>query len=70
MERQLTEQAALLSSLQTQLSSAKAAYDTETKLLTALKDRFAAQSAEIQKTREELIRAAEEQRIWRRSNRR
>ena len=57
MERQLTEQAALLSSLQTQLSSAKAAYDTETKLLTALKDRFAAQSAEIQKTREELIRA-------------
>lgn len=57
LERQLTEQAALLSSLQTQLSSAKAAYDTETKLLSALKDRFNAQSTEIQKTREELIRA-------------
>ncbi|KAI0362741.1 hypothetical protein OH77DRAFT_1515924 [Trametes cingulata] len=57
LERQLTEQAALLASLQTQLSSAKAAYDTETRLLGALKDRFAAQSAEIQKTREELIHA-------------
>ncbi|RPD65853.1 hypothetical protein L227DRAFT_123328 [Lentinus tigrinus ALCF2SS1-6] len=57
VERQLTEQAALLSSLQTQLSSAKAAYDTETKLLGTLKDRFAGQSAEIQKTREDLIHA-------------
>ena len=57
LERQLTEQAAMLASLQTQLSSAKAAYDTETRLLGTLKERFAAQSAEIQKTREELIHA-------------
>ncbi|KAJ2968562.1 hypothetical protein NUW54_g13180 [Trametes sanguinea] len=49
LERQLTEQAAMLASLQTQLSSAKAAYDTEMKLLSTLKERFASQSAEIQK---------------------
>ncbi|KAF8894436.1 hypothetical protein BD779DRAFT_1501043 [Infundibulicybe gibba] len=46
-----------LSALQTQLSSAKAAYETETKLLTTFKERHANQTAEIQKTREELIRA-------------
>ncbi|KAI1790765.1 hypothetical protein LXA43DRAFT_1144962 [Ganoderma leucocontextum] len=57
LERLLTEQAALLSGLQTQLSSAKASYDTETKLLSTLKERYAIQAADIQKTREELIHA-------------
>ncbi|KAH9857811.1 hypothetical protein C2E23DRAFT_720331 [Lenzites betulinus] len=57
LERQVTEQAAMLASLQTQLSSAKAGYDIETQLLGTLRERYAAQSADIQKTREELITA-------------
>ncbi|KAK7466866.1 hypothetical protein VKT23_003929 [Stygiomarasmius scandens] len=56
-EQALASQASQLSALQTQLSSAKAAFETETKLLSTLKDRYANQSAEIQKTREELIRS-------------
>ncbi|KAI5124051.1 hypothetical protein M0805_003880 [Coniferiporia weirii] len=61
-ERQNTEtaiatQASQLTALQTQLLSAKAAYETETRLLTSLRERFAAQSTDIQKLREELIRA-------------
>lgn len=57
LEQTLADQAAQLSTLQTQLSSAKAAYETETSLLSTLKDRRSAQITEIQKTREELIRA-------------
>lgn len=57
VEQSLASQAAQLSALQTQLSSAKAAYETETKLLSTLRDRANAQTAEINKTREELIRA-------------
>ncbi|KAL4244397.1 hypothetical protein ABKN59_010430 [Abortiporus biennis] len=57
VERVLAEQAAQLSALQTQLSSAKAAYETETRLLSTLRERHATQTAEIQKTREELIHA-------------
>lgn len=57
IEQTLATQAAQLSALQTQLSSAKAAYETETKLLSTLKDRMGAQTSEIQKAREELIRA-------------
>lgn len=57
VEQILATQAAQLSSLQTQLSSAKAAYEIETKLLSTLKDRMGVQTAEIQKAREELIRA-------------
>jgi epidermal growth factor receptor substrate 15 len=56
-ESAVASQAVELSALQTQLSSAKAAYDTETTLLSQLKERFTTQSAEIQKTREELIRS-------------
>ncbi|KIY43688.1 hypothetical protein FISHEDRAFT_68088 [Fistulina hepatica ATCC 64428] len=57
LEATLVNQAAQLSALQTQLSSAKAAYETETKLLDALRERYTTQSAEISKTREELIHA-------------
>ncbi|EJD02096.1 uncharacterized protein FOMMEDRAFT_124323 [Fomitiporia mediterranea MF3/22] len=57
IETTLATQASQLSALQTQLSSAKAAYETETKLLETLRERFATQSADIAKTREELIRA-------------
>ncbi|KAG7092181.1 hypothetical protein E1B28_008550 [Marasmius oreades] len=53
----LANQAVQLSSLQTQLSVAKAAYETETKALAALKERHTTQSAEIQKARQELITA-------------
>jgi len=42
--------------LQTQLASAKASFETETALLGVLRERHAAQTAEIQKVREELIR--------------
>ncbi|GBE82518.1 hypothetical protein SCP_0409020 [Sparassis crispa] len=55
VERTLAEQAAQLSSLQTQLSSAKAAYETETRLLNTLRERFTTQASEIQKAREDII---------------
>ncbi|TFY65462.1 hypothetical protein EVG20_g5572, partial [Dentipellis fragilis] len=57
VENNIAQQAAQLTSLQTQLSSAKAAYETETRLLSALRDRYNGQSADIQRTREDLIRA-------------
>ena len=57
MEQTLATQASQLSALQTQLSSAKAAYETETNHLNTLRERFATQTADIQKAREELIRA-------------
>jgi len=57
VEQTLANQASQLSALQTQLSSAKAAYETETKLLATLRDRHSAQTAEMQKSRQELIRA-------------
>jgi len=57
MEKTLNESALALSQLESQLASAKAAYETETRLLSDLRERFATQSALIAKTREELIRA-------------
>jgi epidermal growth factor receptor substrate 15 len=57
VEQTLANQAGQLSALQTQLSSAKAAYETETKSLSTLRERLSAQTADIQKTREDLIRA-------------
>ncbi|KAJ7684745.1 hypothetical protein DFH06DRAFT_969429 [Mycena polygramma] len=60
LETTLANQAAQLSALQTQLSSAKAAYETENKLLSGLRERQSVQTADIQKTREELIRAESE----------
>ncbi|KAF8636468.1 hypothetical protein AX17_003284 [Amanita inopinata Kibby_2008] len=57
VEQTLASQAAQLSALQIQLSSAKAAYETETKLLATLRERQTNQLSEIQKCREELIRA-------------
>ncbi|KAG1749118.1 uncharacterized protein EDB91DRAFT_1112566 [Suillus paluster] len=56
LESTLASQAAQLSALQTQLASAKASYETETSLLNTLRDRHAAQTADIQRVREELIR--------------
>ncbi|OSX64638.1 hypothetical protein POSPLADRAFT_1166744 [Postia placenta MAD-698-R-SB12] len=56
MERKLSEQASQLAALQTQLSSAKAAYETETRLLSALRERYNAQTMEMQQARENLIR--------------
>lgn len=57
MEKKLADQAAQLSSLQTQLTGAKAAYETETRLLASLRERYSTQAADIQKTRQELIHA-------------
>ncbi|KAJ7236710.1 hypothetical protein B0H12DRAFT_1212316 [Mycena haematopus] len=57
LETTLANQAAQLSALQTQLTTAKAAYETENKLLAGLRERQAVQTADITKTREELIRA-------------
>src|SRR5688572_2462577 len=57
VEHTVNNQAAQLASMQTQLSSAKAAYETESRLLESLKERRAKQVSEIQSTREELIRA-------------
>ncbi|RDB21022.1 Epidermal growth factor receptor substrate 15-like 1 [Hypsizygus marmoreus] len=57
VEEALANQASQLSALQTQLSSAKAAYETETKLLATLRERHSTQTTEMQKAREELIRA-------------
>ncbi|KAF8556898.1 hypothetical protein OG21DRAFT_1408041 [Imleria badia] len=57
LEATLASQAAQLSALQTQLASAKASFETETNLLSALKERHANQITEIQKVREELIRS-------------
>lgn len=54
-ESTVASQAAELMTLQTQSSSAKAAYETEVALLSQLKERSTAQSAEIQRNREELI---------------
>lgn len=55
VEQIVANQEAQLSVLQTQLSSAKAAYETETKSLAILKERQMNQMTEIQKLREELI---------------
>ena len=57
VEATTQNQAAQLTSLQLQLSSAKAAYETENRLLAALRERYSNQSSEIQKVKEELIRA-------------
>lgn len=57
LEQTLADQASQLSSLQTQLSSAKAAYETETNLLATFKERHSTQVADIQNTRKELIGA-------------
>ena len=57
VEATVQDQAAQLSALQTQLSSAKAAYETESRLLSTLRERFSNQTSQIQKAREELIRA-------------
>ena len=53
----MANQEAQLSALQTQLLSAKAAYETETRSLATLKERQMNQLTEIQKSREELIHA-------------
>jgi epidermal growth factor receptor substrate 15 len=57
LEQTLADQASQLSSIQTQLSSAKAAYETETNLLVTFKERHSTQVADIQNTRKELIGA-------------
>lgn len=53
----MASQASQLSTIQTQLSSAKAAYETETSLLATLKERYIKQTAEINQAREQLITA-------------
>jgi len=57
VEQLLTEQAVQLATLQTQISSSKAAYDAQSKLLANLKEQHTTQFNEIQKLREELIHA-------------
>ena len=60
VETTVQSQEAQLSTLQTQLGSAKAAYGAESRLLATLHERFSNQSSEIQKVKEELIRAESE----------
>lgn len=57
LEQNLANQAAQLSSIQTQLSLAKASYETEVNLLATLKERRAGQVADIDNARHELITA-------------
>ncbi|KAG8867620.1 hypothetical protein FRC20_005312 [Serendipita sp. 405] len=57
LEADLATSAVTLSQLKTQLASAKVGFDTETKLLAGLRDRYNAQAQELQTTRDELIRA-------------
>jgi epidermal growth factor receptor substrate 15 len=57
LEEELAWKATMLSKLQTQLASAKAGYETESKLLATLKQRYDAQVAEIQTTQTHLITA-------------
>jgi epidermal growth factor receptor substrate 15 len=53
----VSTQAAELAGLQTQLASAKAAYETEVRLLGSLRERYGVQQAEITAARTELITA-------------
>lgn len=59
-EQTVTQQMGQLSQLQTQLSSSRASYETESHLLANLRERLVTQRVDIQKTREELIRAESE----------
>ncbi|KAG6833491.1 hypothetical protein H0H87_006063 [Tephrocybe sp. NHM501043] len=56
-DERLANQTSQLESLQTQLATAKAAYEMETKTLANIRERFKAQAADLQKVTEELIRA-------------
>jgi epidermal growth factor receptor substrate 15 len=56
LEKQLNTTASQLSQLESQLASTKASYETETRLLADLREKFASQSAAINKAKEELIR--------------
>ncbi|EJD53332.1 hypothetical protein AURDEDRAFT_157906 [Auricularia subglabra TFB-10046 SS5] len=57
LEKSIEANASQLAALQTQLASAKASYETESKLLATFRDKYAEQTKEITKTREELIAA-------------
>ncbi|KAF9228776.1 hypothetical protein BS17DRAFT_691519 [Gyrodon lividus] len=57
LETRLSDQGAQLSAFQIQLASAKASFEIETALLNTLRERHAAQTAEIHKVQEELIRS-------------
>ena len=57
LEAELASHAATLSQLQTQLASAKAGYEAESKLLATLRERYNTQLTEIQATRTQLITA-------------
>ncbi|EIW85357.1 hypothetical protein CONPUDRAFT_135123 [Coniophora puteana RWD-64-598 SS2] len=57
LEATLAAQASQLSALQTQLTTAKASYETEMNLLSTLRERHTAQTEEINKVRQELISA-------------
>lgn len=57
LERKVAEQSAQLTALQTQLTSAKVSYETETRLLVTLRERLSTQTTDILKSRQELIHA-------------
>ncbi|KAF9475672.1 hypothetical protein BDN70DRAFT_883440 [Pholiota conissans] len=57
LEQTIANQASQLSAMQTQLSLAKAAYESEVTLLATFKERRAGQVADIDKARQELITA-------------
>ncbi|KAG5718666.1 hypothetical protein E4T56_gene16621 [Termitomyces sp. T112] len=56
-DERFASQHSQLESLQAQLATAKASYETETKTLASIRERHSAQTADIQKLKEELIRA-------------
>ena len=59
-EQTISQQMAQITQLQAQLTSARASYETESQLLSGLRERLVSQRIDIQKTREELITAESE----------
>ncbi|KAG8932671.1 hypothetical protein FRC02_000774 [Tulasnella sp. 418] len=57
LEQDISNSASMLAQLETQLALAKASYETESRLLSDLRGRYAKLQADIKTTREQLIRA-------------
>jgi epidermal growth factor receptor substrate 15 len=60
MEQTISEETAQLTQLHAQLASARTSYETESQLLSSLRERLVSQRVDIRKSREELIRAESE----------
>ncbi|KAG8901328.1 hypothetical protein FRB99_005389 [Tulasnella sp. 403] len=57
LENDVASSAATLAQLETQLAASKAAFETETRLISDLREKYLAQTTSINKTRQELITA-------------